>query len=55
MAREAVEEIWTLAVRNYYSEWLKIKEKYSIGCKAQDVCQYFYPQRAIIEGSCSGI
>ncbi|MDE7478455.1 MAG: hypothetical protein K2M91_10980 [Lachnospiraceae bacterium] len=51
VARKVFEEIWTLAVRDYYSEWLEMKEKYSIGCEVQGVCQYFYPQGAIIEGN----
>lgn len=51
VTQEAFEEIWTLAVRDYYREWLKMKEKYPIGSKAQGVCQYFYPQGAIIEGN----
>ena len=49
--QETFEEIWTLAVSDYYSEWLKMKEKYLIGCKVQGICQYFYPQGAIIEGN----
>lgn len=47
---EAFEETWSLAVKDYCSEWVKAKENYPIGCKVQIVCQYFYPQGAIAAG-----
>lgn len=42
--------MWSLAVKDYHSEWLQMKEKYPIGCIVQGAGKYFYPWGTIVKG-----
>ncbi len=46
----AFEEIWSMAVKDYHSEWMQTKEKYPVGSIVQGICQHFYPHGTIVKG-----
>lgn len=48
--QDEFESMWVSALRPYCEEWLKIKEKYTVGRNVEGICKYFYPQGAIIRG-----
>lgn len=48
--KDEFERKWLSALKPYYEEWFKIKQRYSIGQKIEGCGRYFYPQGMIMKG-----